>query len=174
MHSEKQAFSLEWSKEVGGHTWLQATLVKYFKKPLTLWKWHVTRKKQTNKQTELILKLALFISAVRNPVQELPEKRTCHLAEPKQYITVFQVHHFMGYLIQCLSSEDVHVTQPISLSAPSVVSKRFFSVYSAMFFIMKLTYCLLFFFWYSKCWIIAHGSVWPGSDVISLAALFLL
>ena len=60
------------------------------------------------------------------------------------------------------------------LSAPSVSSKRIFSVYSVMFFIMKLMYCLLFLFLYSKCWIIGHGSVWPGSDVLSLGAVFFL
>lgn len=86
--------------------------------------------------------------------------------------------HSMGHLIQCPSGEDVHENSaylPFScLSAPSIASKRIFSVYSVMFFIMKLMYCLLFLFLYSKCWIIGHVSVWPGSDVISLTAIFLL
>lgn len=111
---------------------------------------------------------------VGKPVQGLPENRTCRLPGQQLYITFSNTEHSMSYLILWGRAQNPSHLPLSCLSAPSVASKRIFSVYSVMFFIMKLMYCLLFLFLYSKCWNIGHGSVWPGSDVLSLAAAFLL
>lgn len=116
--------------------------------------------------------ILVFISVVVKPLQGLPENRTCHL--PGQQLNFFKHRPFYELPIPvraCTKPSPSPFELPFS---SSVASKRIFSVYSVMFFIMKLMYCLLFLFLYSKCWIICHGSVWPGSDVLSLAAVFLL
>lgn len=55
---------------------------------------------------------------VGNSVPELPESRTWNPGCVETIHNCFQAHHFMGYLIQWPSCEDLHITwRPISLSA---------------------------------------------------------
>lgn len=55
---------------------------------------------------------------VGNPVPDLPENRTWNPGCVETIHNCFQAHHFMGYLIQWPSCEDLHITwRPISLSA---------------------------------------------------------